>query len=147
MSDLLDCRLTEESARQLNSSLGAGVVALLPRAHCPLAETARVVRYMEGQGAGQCGPCIHGLADLAAHVEALAWNPVALRGHDASILEICNLIDGRGACRHPDGVARFVRSALTVFHDEVDSHLRRGPCTRAQGPGLLPCPSRHGRSR
>jgi NADH:ubiquinone oxidoreductase subunit F (NADH-binding) len=143
--DLLDCRLTEESARQLNSSLGAGVVALLPRTLCPLAETARVARYMQHQGAGQCGPCIHGLADLAAYLEGLAFNPTSFRGRLPPILELCNLIAGRGACRHPDGVTRFVRSALAVFRDEVDTHLRRGPCSLVNGPALLPCPAHNGR--
>ena len=64
MSTLMDLRLTEDAARRAHSSLGAGVIALLPNSVCPLMETARVVRYMEEQGAGQCGPCIHGLAGL-----------------------------------------------------------------------------------
>jgi NADH:ubiquinone oxidoreductase subunit F (NADH-binding) len=139
--ELLDCALTEEAARKLKSSLGPGIVAMLPRTHCPLAETARVVRYMEQQSAGQCGPCVNGLADLAAHVEALAYSPKGLRGTSASINELCNLIDGRGACRHPDGVTRFVRSALVVFRDQADEHLRRGPCGAVKGPGFLPCPT------
>ena len=58
------------------------------------------------------------------------------------ILEICNLVEGRGACRHPDGVARFVRSGLGVFADEVASHQRRGPLlpdTRSESaPGGRP---------
>ncbi len=145
MPDLLDCRLTEEAARRLHSSLGAGVVALLPRTHCPLGETARVVRYMEREGAGQCGPCRYGLADLAAHVDALAYQPASLRGRLPPIAELCSLIDGRGACRHPDGVTRFVRSALAVFGDEVVQHLRRGPCGAVNGPVLLPCSLHHDR--
>ncbi len=147
MTDILECRLTEEAARQLGSSLGAGVVAVLPRTCCPLAETARVVRYMERQGAGQCGPCVHGLADLAAHMEALAFDPAALRGHLPPIEELCGLIEGRGACRHPDGVTRFVRSALVVFHNEALQHVRRGPCGAVNGPALLPCPAHQGRPR
>jgi NADH:ubiquinone oxidoreductase subunit F (NADH-binding) len=143
--DLLDCRLTEESARNLNSSLGAGVVALFPRTLCPLAESARVVRYMQQQAAGQCGPCIHGLADLAAFLEGLAFNPAIFRDRFPPILELCNLIEGRGACRHPDGVTRFVRSALAVFRDEVNTHFRRGPCAAVNGPALLPCPTHDGR--
>ncbi len=141
LPDLLDCRLTEESARQLNSSLGAGVVVLLPRGHCPLAESARVVRYMQRQAAGQCGPCVHGLSDLAAYLEGLAFSPGRFGGRIPPVLEVCNLIEGRGACRHPDGVTRFVRSALGVFRDEVDKHLRHGPCSAVNGPALLPCPT------
>ena len=140
MPDLLASSVTEEAARGMHSSLGAGVVALLPRSVCPLAETARVVRYMQQQGAGQCGPCINGLADLATHVEALAYDSSALRGQLQPILELCNLVDGRGACRHPDGVTRFVRSALTVFRHHTEQHLRGAPCREVRGPALLPCP-------
>jgi NADH:ubiquinone oxidoreductase subunit F (NADH-binding) len=140
MSALLDLVLSEEAARRANSSLGAGVIALLPRTVCPLAETARVVRYMEHQGAGQCGPCVNGLAGLADMLTALAFQPSAVRGGVTSILDLCQLVDGRGACRHPDGVTRFVRSALAVFSDEVTAHLRGGPCPLVHAPGVLPCP-------
>jgi NADH:ubiquinone oxidoreductase subunit F (NADH-binding) len=140
MSALLDLVLTEEAARRAHSSLGAGIIALLPRSVCPLAEAARVVRYMEHQGAGQCGPCVNGLAGLADTIAALAFQPAAVRGGVKSILDLCQLVDGRGACRHPDGVTRFVRSALDVFADEVTAHLRGGPCPLVHAPGVLPCP-------
>jgi NADH:ubiquinone oxidoreductase subunit F (NADH-binding) len=141
MRSLLDLDLTETSARQLGTSLGAGVVVLLPRSACPLAEVARVVRYMEGQGAGQCGPCVNGLSALAAQIDSLAFHPTSLGGRVDSLLEIGDLIEGRGACRHPDGVARFVRSAHAVFADDVASHLRHGPCHAAGAPPVLPVPS------
>lgn len=147
MARLLDSDLTEESARRLNSSLGAGVIAFLPRTHCPLVESARVVRYMQEQAAGQCGPCVFGLAELASHLESLAFDPASLRGRLPPILETCDLMDGRGACRHPDGVTRFVRSALSVFTDEAKLHCRRGPCALVGAPRFFPCPSPqdHGR--
>ena len=37
-------------------------------------------------------------------------------------------VEGRGACHHPNGVVRFVRSGLQVFADELDDHHRHGPC-------------------
>jgi NADH:ubiquinone oxidoreductase subunit F (NADH-binding) len=144
MPNLLDLPLTEEAARRFGSSLGAGVIALLPRTVCPLVETARVIRYMQEQGAGQCGPCRFGLADLAGMAERLAFRPTGGNGV-AAMYEVCDVVEGRGACRHPDGVARFVRSALSVFHDEVAAHLANGPCRYARGlqsgsQGFLPCP-------
>ncbi len=132
--------LTEEEARRNGSSLGAGVVALLPSSACSVAEVSRVVRYMDGQKAGQCGPCINGLDGLARSLELLAYQPGSLRGGLNSILTLCDLVEGRGACGHPDGVARFVRSALRVFADHAQLHLQRGPCHR-DTPPFLPVPA------
>ena len=138
--------VSEKAARRAGATLGAGVVALLPRGACPLAEMADVVRYMEGQGAGQCGPCVRGLDELAGTMERLAYG-VAGGPRIEQILGICNLVEGRGACRHPDGVARFVRSGLGVFADEVASHQRRGSCSGARGQRVLPIPNTMARRR
>jgi NADH:ubiquinone oxidoreductase subunit F (NADH-binding) len=127
----------EKAARRAGATLGAGVVALVPRDVCPLAEMADVVRYMEDQGAGQCGPCVEGLAELADSMERLAYSRGAAARPDR-IVEVCNLVEGRGACRHPDGVARFVKSGLDVFADEVAAHLRRGPCSFVGATRVLP---------
>ena len=132
-----DLEVSETAARRAGATLGAGVVALLPEDVCPLAEMADVVRSMEGEGAGQCGPCVHGLAELADTLERLAYGGAGGPGTDR-ILEICNLVDGRGACRHPDGVARFVRSGLGVFADEAASHQRRGHCSQTRAARVLP---------
>jgi NADH:ubiquinone oxidoreductase subunit F (NADH-binding) len=136
---------TEEAARSHGSSIGAGVVVLLPTGVCPLAEVARVVRYMEGEGAGQCGPCVNGLDVLATSVEHLAYRPQSLRGGVAALPTLCGLVEGRGACRHPDGVARFVRTAVDVFADHAELHLRRGPCQSTRP--FLPVPAAVGVAR
>ncbi|MGO9456243.1 MAG: NADH-ubiquinone oxidoreductase-F iron-sulfur binding region domain-containing protein [Acidimicrobiales bacterium] len=139
---LFELRLDEGSTRRAGATLGAGVVALLPRGHCPLAEVANVVRYMDGQGAGQCGPCVNGLGELSAHLDALAFDRLDRRSHTvAAVLRLADLVEGRGACRHPDGVARFVRSACSVFTDEIAAHGRSGPCRAATGAAFLPVPA------
>jgi len=135
----LSMPFTEEEARSHGSSVGAGVVALLPTGLCPIAETARLVRYLEGQGAGQCGPCVNGLDLLATSLEHLAYRPRTLRGGVAALPTLCGLVEGRGACRHPDGVARLVRTAVDVFGDHAASHVSRGPCPTTRP--FLPVPA------
>lgn len=103
----------------LGAGPGAGLVAALPRAACGLAETARVAAYLAGESAGQCGPCLFGLDAIARQVQSLADGRGTDRGTLARWL---GQVDGRGACRHPDGAVRLVRSALAEFTDELDLH-------------------------
>jgi ferredoxin len=55
-------------------------------------------------------------------------------------------VRGRGACAHPDGVFRFVVSALDVFTDDLAAHLFRGSCGRPTR-GVLPLSSAGPESR
>ncbi|MEV6495199.1 NADH-ubiquinone oxidoreductase-F iron-sulfur binding region domain-containing protein, partial [Actinoplanes sp. NPDC051633] len=98
---------------------GAGVVHVLPAGRCGLAETARIAGYLAGQVAGQCGPCINGLPRLADTLVALT----AGRTTRAEVERLAALVTGRGACRHPDGTARLIRSGLTTFDADVTAHL------------------------
>lgn len=115
---------------------GAGVVHLLEPGACGLAEGHLVVEWMARQSAGQCGPCVHGLYAIAKTMGTLA-RPGCSGPNDLELISRwCGQVEGRGACRHPDGVVNFVRSTLRTFGEEVDRHLR-GRCS-ATGSGALP---------
>ncbi|MFD7935604.1 NADH-ubiquinone oxidoreductase-F iron-sulfur binding region domain-containing protein [Streptomyces sp. NPDC059755] len=120
------------------SYLGAGVLAALPVDRCGLAETARVLRYLALQSAGQCGPCLNGLPRIAGAFRTLAA-PGPQGTVRADLARWSGLVEGRGACHHPDGTVRLVRSALTTFAAEVDAHAR-GHCTATDHTPLLPVP-------
>jgi len=113
---------------------GAGVVAVLPASACGLAETARLARYLASSSAGQCGPCVFGLDAIASELEQAA----AGGGCDLPRVRRWLLdVTGRGACRHPDGTALMVASALRVFHAEIGLHAR-GWCGATSSAGILP---------
>ncbi len=103
----------------------AGMVAVLPRTTCGLAETARITRYLARSSAGQCGPCVFGLDAIAGRLERLAAGGAC----DLTLVHRW-LGQVRGACRHPDGTALMVASALRVFGAEADLHARGG-CSAA----------------
>jgi NADH:ubiquinone oxidoreductase subunit F (NADH-binding) len=109
------------------ASLGAGIVVLLSREACPVAETSSVARWLAGQSAGQCGPCVHGLHAIAGAIEEVAAGAASAGGRER-IARWTSLVSGRGACRHPDGAVRFITSALDVFAEEFADHARHGPC-------------------
>ena len=58
--------MTHAGLKAVGGAMGAGIVVALPASCCPLAETARVVRYLAEETAGQCGPCMFGLPVPAA---------------------------------------------------------------------------------
>jgi NADH:ubiquinone oxidoreductase subunit F (NADH-binding) len=116
------------------ASTGAGVIVLLGERSCPVAETVRVTEWMAGETAGQCGPCEHGLAAVARGLRAWSGGAAPEPGA-AGQRRLAAVIRGRGACRHPDGLLRFVASAIDVFAEEFEDHGTAGPC---DGCGLAP---------
>jgi NADH:ubiquinone oxidoreductase subunit F (NADH-binding) len=132
-SHAMGLRLSREDLRSVGCALGSGVLIALGESSCGLHESARVIDYLADQSAGQCGPCVHGLAAIADSVAALADGVAHGREVDR-LLRWCGEVRGRGACHHPDGAARFVESAIKVFGHEIDYH-RRQRCT-ARPAGL-----------
>ncbi|MGH3346026.1 MAG: NADH-ubiquinone oxidoreductase-F iron-sulfur binding region domain-containing protein, partial [Nocardioides sp.] len=111
-------RLSATRMRALGTPLGAGVLLSLGADDCPVELTRRVVAYLAGQSAGRCGPCFNGLPALATAVEAVSRGV----GGTARVEELSRLVVRRGACAHPDGTVRLVRSLLSTFAAEVAAH-------------------------
>jgi NADH:ubiquinone oxidoreductase subunit F (NADH-binding) len=122
------------------AALGAGVIVALSQEACPVAETARVTRWLAGQSTGQCGPCLHGLDAIAGAIEVISRG-AASPGVGQRIARWTALAQGRGACAHPDGAVGFVTSALEVFAEEFADHARHGPCDACARVHELPLPT------
>jgi NADH:ubiquinone oxidoreductase subunit F (NADH-binding) len=131
--------LSNAALRPLGAAVGAGVLAALPADRCGLAETARVARYLALESAGQCGPCLNGLPRIAAALTHLA-GPRPRPEVVADLGRWAGLVEGRGACHHPDGTVRFVRSALRAFAAEIGRH-RHGGCSAVSDLPFLPVPA------
>lgn len=122
-------RLSRTGLKHLGATPGAGIIHALGRTECGLVRTAEITAYLADESARQCGPCKKGLPRLAELVDELAYG----RANDPLVKEIrriTRLVDARGACRHPDGTARLVRSALRAFATDIELH-HRDRCTAA----------------
>ena len=129
--DVAGLPMAATGLRPVGASPGAGVLVVLPQDACGLGETARVLAWLAGQGAGQCGPCVFGLPAIADDFAQLASGRP--RGPVLERLDRrLSTVIGRGACRHPDGAVRLARSALAAFAADVKSHVSRRVCVSAR---------------
>jgi NADH:ubiquinone oxidoreductase subunit F (NADH-binding) len=105
-------------------------VGVLPDHRCGVVETARISAYLADQSARQCGPCVFGLRAIADTLDRIACG-TSVPEDLARVQRWTGQLAGRGACRHPDGAARFVGSALRVFAEEFGLHDRYRRCSVA----------------
>jgi len=133
--------LDDTSLGTIGAAIGAGVIVVLGESACPVAETARLAAWMSAESAGQCGPCVHGLASLADVLERIATGRTH-PGDTELLTRWTAMVRGRGACRHPDGVARMIATATRVFSAELADHALRGPCRACDAPATLRTPYR-----
>jgi NADH:ubiquinone oxidoreductase subunit F (NADH-binding) len=128
-------RLSTSGLAPLGASPGSGVIVALPADACAWSEVTAVAGWYAAHSSGQCGPCRFGLADIARAFLALTGGDP---GAEAAARRWAAMVRGRGACRFPDGAARFVESALDALEVEVSDHAR-GRCRRRHA-GYLPVP-------
>ncbi len=131
-------RLSGSDLHSVGASLGAGIVTALPASACGLVETARVMTYLAEETAGQCGPCVHGLASLSGRVDAIARSRSTPAMRD-DLDRWSAMVERRGACKLPDGAVRFLRSALATFANEISLH-QAGRCRATSHDAVLPIP-------
>jgi NADH:ubiquinone oxidoreductase subunit F (NADH-binding) len=148
--EALELTLDEPPLRARGLTLGAGIVFALGQSQCAVAEVARVTRWMSQQSTGQCGPCVFGLDAIAGALEGLCGAGAYGNAEFSSLARIerwCAMVNKRGGCAHPDGVARYVSSALTAFAAEFEDHATNGPCERCASTAPPVSPARTNRGR
>ncbi|HEY6798447.1 MAG TPA: NADH-ubiquinone oxidoreductase-F iron-sulfur binding region domain-containing protein [Kineosporiaceae bacterium] len=123
--------ISRQDLATVGASIGAGVILPLGPTRCPVQVTASIVEYLAGHSARRCGPCRNGLPALATSVDELARD--GGRESVTRVKELVSLVTGRGACAHPDGTARLVRSLFRAFPDELAAH-RDGRCALSPLP-------------
>ncbi len=126
MPQAFDTAMSRRGLSPWGASPGAGVVVALPSGSCGLQATAGIVDYLAAQTAAQCGPCLNGLPAMASTMSLLARGRADAQ-LPARLARLAELVCGRGACQHPDGTVRLLRSALRTFGDDVSAHLE-GRC-------------------
>jgi NADH:ubiquinone oxidoreductase subunit F (NADH-binding) len=133
-------RLDAAALEPLGASFGCGVVVALPANTCGLTESARVARWLANENAGQCGPCMNGLPAIAHAMRVLVTGDRDGQA-EAHLRRWLEMVKGRGACKHPDGAARFVASSLEAFAEEIQIHRQYPRCPHPPATPVLATPA------
>jgi NADH:ubiquinone oxidoreductase subunit F (NADH-binding) len=128
-ADIWDVPMEAHALKGRGHSLGCGMIGLLPDDACGVEATAGIMGFMARESAGQCGPCVHGLRAIGETTARVAADEAG-RGDLDDLRRWTSLVAGRGACRHPDGAAQLMASALDVFAADFASHAATGRCLR-----------------
>ncbi|MFE7400915.1 NADH-ubiquinone oxidoreductase-F iron-sulfur binding region domain-containing protein [Streptomyces sp. NPDC057557] len=133
-----DAVVSRESLVAPGGTLGAGAILPIGPESCLLGESLRVAHRLAAETAGQCGPCKLGLPAAAGGLSDVlnSGGPAALE----ALRKVTRAVKGRGACKHPDGSARFLTSTLSAFTDDLAAHVLDGGCGR-ETLGVLPLPA------
>lgn len=123
-----DLQVSVDGMRAQGLALGAGVVHAVGPHRCPLEVTSGITDYLASQSAGRCGPCFNGLPALAYAVrETLSGS-----GSPERVEQLAGMVERRGACAHPDGTVRLVRSLFAMLPEEMEAHAA-GDCVATPG--------------
>lgn len=101
--------------RERGLSFGTGIISIVPQGRRGLEWSAEILEWMAGESAGQCGPCIFGLPALAKQYRQVTKSRHVSERQRDQLEHAMQLVEKRGACRHPDGAVRMARSALNAF--------------------------------
>jgi NADH:ubiquinone oxidoreductase subunit F (NADH-binding) len=127
-----------------HAAMGCGVLAVLPQGGCAIIESTRILSYLAAESAGQCGPCVNGLAALADVMQRISSSEAEFGDFDR-VTRWMEMVKGRCACHHPDGAVGQLSSAATVFKDHLRTHLLGHRCFGAGVTGFPPPPEPGGR--
>ena len=127
---------SERGLAPSNASTGCGVIVPLPASVCPWCETARILQWMAGESAGQCGVCVNGLPAMAG-AAAQVGRGIRVAKNLKLLQRWAGQVDGRGGCRLPDGAVHLLRSALDLDATLLNSHAASRGCPYG-APAFLP---------
>ncbi len=115
--------VSKASLAAVGGSLGAGAILPIGPETCPL---GRRCGWRTGWPRRRPGSAVRagwgcrgagGLSDVLN-----GGGPAALE----ALREVVGAVKGRGACKHPDGSARFFSSSLSAFTDDLAAHVLDG---------------------
>jgi NADH-quinone oxidoreductase subunit F len=127
-AEQLDVKMDFDSVAKAGSRLGTGTIVVLDDHTCPVGMVLSLEKFFARESCGWCTPCREGLPWTAKLLQALEEGKGEER--DLEILEQhCKLLaPGRTFCALAPGAVEPLQSALKLFRDDFEAHVREKRC-------------------
>jgi NADH-quinone oxidoreductase subunit F len=124
----LDVKMDFLSLTAVGSRLGTGTMVVLDDRTCPVGMLASLERFFARESCGWCTPCREGLPWVVRILQALEEGKG--RPEDLKILEehTRRIRPGTTYCALAPGAMEPLASALKLFREDFEQHLRLGRC-------------------
>ncbi len=134
LPDQLDTVMSMEGVQAAGSFLGSAAVMVLDHTVCPVWAVTNLGAFYRHESCGQCTPCREGAAWMHKILLRLENGQGTMEDLDtlASIAgdgtPNTGMISGRSICALGDAAAWPVGSALKLFREEFEEHVKLGHC-------------------
>jgi NADH-quinone oxidoreductase subunit F len=127
-ADKIDVRLDFDSVAAAGSRLGTGTLVFLDDLCCPVGMVLSLERFFARESCGWCSPCREGIPWTVKLLEALEEGQGQME--DIDLLEELarRLAPGRTFCAFAPGAMEPLGSALKLFREDFEDHVKRGGC-------------------
>jgi NADH-quinone oxidoreductase subunit F len=127
-AEQLDVKMDFDSVAKAGSRLGTGTVVVLDDHTCPIGMLLSLEKFFARESCGWCTPCREGLPWVAKILQAMEEGKGEPR--DIEILEQHSKLlgPGRTFCALAPGAVEPLQSALRLFKEDFDAHIRQKRC-------------------
>jgi NADH-quinone oxidoreductase subunit F len=117
-----------DSVAKAGSRLGTGTMVTLDDSTCVVGMVLSLEKFFARESCGWCTPCREGLPWVARILESLEQGKGEAK--DLEILEehVRLLAPGRTFCALAPGAVEPLGSALKLFRDDFEQHIREKRC-------------------
>jgi len=125
--DMIDVGLDYEALTAAGSMLGSGAVIVFHEQTCIVWVMLKLIHFFRHESCGKCTPCREGtgwLEQIIRRIEDGSGSP----GDIETIDDVCSNILGRTICPLGDAAVMPIQSAIRLYCDEWDYHIKNKQC-------------------
>ncbi len=137
--EVLDTTLDFEGVASRGSMLGSAGIIAFDDQTCMVGAVLRLVEFYKDESCGKCTPCREGTQWLVQILHRIEHGHGRPEDIDL-LLNVGSNIQGRSFCLLGDSAPVPISSAMKLFRDEFEYHIREGRCM--VGPGADRNPKR-----